>query len=249
VFAIEGPGTISGETLFRADDHGRVYILTGAGEQLFLDTTNTPDKSAVLQITGPPGSFRTDLGTFGDSLSYRNLINSLLVENGTLVRGVGVVASEQDMLTGSSGGFFEARTLIEASLAGGLHFSLNASSLQLGIESLNLNVSGRQVTNCAIPCYFAACGLVPGTDPPDTYKPCARARIELRNWPAGANRAVRLQLFASNGLRSDDSVRHRARRECIFCAAATVLGTQPAVTGGQLRLGRQRPGQHREIHA
>ena len=71
--------------------------------------------------------------------------------------------------------------------------------MTLGIESVNLNVGGKQVTNCAVPCYFVACGLVPGADPPGTYKPCAQARVELANWPAGASRSVRLQLLAPDG--------------------------------------------------
>jgi hypothetical protein len=199
VFRIEASGAALGESLFRSDDQGRVYLLTGAGEQLFLDPTSPPDPGTTLQITGRDNSFTSTLGTFPDALSYRNLINSLILENGTLVRGIGVVASRQDMLTGSSGGFSESRTLVEAALAGGLRFALSSPSVQLGIESLTLNVSGKEVTNCAVPCYFVACGLVPGADPPDTYKPCARGRIQLENWPPGASRSLRMRLIAPDG--------------------------------------------------
>ena len=45
------------------------------------------------------------------------------------------------------------------------------------ITRVNLDVTGKNVTNCAIPCYFAACGLAGPVDPPGTYKPCARARV------------------------------------------------------------------------
>jgi hypothetical protein len=50
-----------------------------------------------------------------------------------------------------------------------------------------------------VPCYFVACGLAPGADPPGTYKPCAQARVALRNWPAGQSRTVRIELLAGDG--------------------------------------------------
>ena len=204
VIAIEESGALLAESYFRDGGQGRIYYLTGAGELLFLDPAALSEPEPVLAVTGRDGSFTTALGTFPDALSYRNAINPLLVENGTLVRGIGVVASRQDVMAGSSGGFSLGRTLVEASLAGGLHFSLDAPSLQLGLESLTLNVSGKQVTNCAVPCYFVACGLTPGADPPDTYKPCARARVQLSNWPVGASRSVRLQLVATDGTAAFD---------------------------------------------
>jgi hypothetical protein len=199
VIAIEESGAVLAESYFRADEQGRIYYLTGAGELLFLDPAAQPAPGPVLQVTGRMASFSTSFGTFPDALSYRNPLNPLLGETGTLVRGIGVMASRQDVMAGSSGGFSMSRTLVEAWLAGGLQFSLNAPSLQLGLESLTLNVSGKQVTNCAVPCYFVACGLVPGADPEGTYKPCARARVQLSNWPLGAGRSVRLQLVATDG--------------------------------------------------
>jgi hypothetical protein len=91
------------------------------------------------------------------------------------------------------------RTLVEAVVAGGIHYPAQTSSLELGMESLNLNVSAGQVTNCAVPCYFAACDEAPGGDPAGTYKPCAQARVALRNWQAGQSRTVRLELLAPDG--------------------------------------------------
>jgi hypothetical protein len=103
------------------------------------------------------------------------------------------------METGSSGGPTLIRTLIEAEVAGAIRFPALEASMELGMESLSLNASGKQVTNCAVPCYFVACGLAPGADPAGTYKPCARARVALRNWPVGQSRTVRLQLLAPDG--------------------------------------------------
>ena len=203
VMAIEGPGTLYAESWFRADSSGRVYLLTGDGDQLFLDPNIVGANSGEVRLTGPGGAVTTPLGTFADTMNYVNPMG-LLYETGTLARGVGLLASTTVLETGSSGGPTLIRTLVEAAVAGGVHYPALSSSLELGMESLNLNVSGMQVTNCAVPCYFVACGLAPGADPPGTYKPCAQARVALRNWPAGGSRTVRLQLLASDGSASFD---------------------------------------------
>ncbi|MBZ5583619.1 MAG: hypothetical protein LAQ30_15700 [Acidobacteriia bacterium] len=197
VMAIEGPGSAFAESWFRADGSGRIYILTGDGERLFLDPSGQPAAEAELQVTGKGGAAATALGNFPDTLNYANRMG-LILETGTLARGVGLVASAATMMTGSSGGFTQGRTLVEANV-GGIRFEAAAPSVQLALESLDLDVSGRGVTNCAVPCYFVACGLVPGADPPGTFKPCARARVALVNWPAGLSRTVRLQLVAPDG--------------------------------------------------
>ena len=199
VIAIEGPGTIYAESWFRADSTGKIYQPSDAGEILFLDPSGQAAPNAELQVTGKGGGYSTSLGAFPDTLAYSNRLNSLLLETGTLARGIGLLTSNTQMLSGSSGGFTQGRTLVEATVAGGIHFPAPSPSVQLGMESLSLNVSGQKVTNCAVPCYFVACGLVPGADPPGTYKPCAQARVGLANWPAGASRAVQVQFVAPDG--------------------------------------------------
>ncbi len=196
VMTIEGPGSLFAEAWFRADNSGRVYSRSGNGERLFLDPSGQPAPEAELQVTGKGGA-STALGDFPDALSYQNHM-PLVLETGTLARGVGLLSSYATMLTGSSGGFTQGRTLVEARVAG-ISFSLPAPSVQLGLESLDLDVSGKQVTNCAVPCYFVACGFVPGADSPGTYKPCARARVALVNWPADQSRTVQLQLLTPDG--------------------------------------------------
>jgi hypothetical protein len=205
VIAIEGPGTFYYESWFRAGGSGRVYILSGAGEQLFLDPGDQPASGAQLQVTGHGGGNSAVFGSFTDGLYYVNHLSSMIQETGTLIRGLGLLSSTATMLSGSSGGFTQGRTLVEASLAGGIHLPALSSAVTLGIESLNLDAGGRQVTNCAMPCYFVACGMAPGTDPPGTYKPCVQARVELANWPAGASRSVRLQLLAPDGTAAYDA--------------------------------------------
>ena len=203
VMTIEGPGSIFAEPRFRADSDGRVYTLSGDGERVFLDPSGQPAPEAELQVTARTRA-STALGDFPDALNYQNRM-PLVLETGTLARGVGLLSSHATMLTGSSGGFTQGRTLVEATVAG-IRFLPAAPSVQMEMEGLDLNVSGKQVTNCAVPCYFVACGLVPGADPPGTYKPCARARVALVNWPADLSRTVRLQLLTQDGLAAYDQV-------------------------------------------
>ena len=200
VIAIEGPYGYYGESWFRADASGRVYLLTGAGDVLFLDPTTagpTPAEVQLQSLIGGPTA--TALGTFPDTLPYVNYVDELDIEKGVLARGIGLLSSTTTMITGSSGGPTLIRTLVEAHVAGSIDFPAPQSSIELGMESLNLDVSGMNVTNCAVPCYFAACYLAPGADPPGTYKPCARARVALKNWPASQSRSVTLQLLAPGG--------------------------------------------------
>jgi hypothetical protein len=197
VMAIEDPGYY-GEVWFRSDSSGRVYVLSGNGDVLFLDPTVLAPNSGEVQLTGTGAAMATPLGTFPDTANYLNLISDLERETGTLARGVGLLTSTSILETGSSGGPTMIRTLVEADVAG-IHFPALQSSMELGMESLNLNVSGMQVTNCIVPCYYAACNIAPGADPPGTYKPCARARLALKNWPSGQSRTVTLQLLAPGG--------------------------------------------------
>jgi hypothetical protein len=200
VVAIEGPGSLYYEYWFTRTGPERIYLLSGDGQlHLFCDFSGQQAAGAELQPTGNVAEWKTSFGTFQDAVTYSNLTGGLILENGTLVRGMGLVTSTATMLSGSSGGFTQGRTLVEATVAGGIHFPAPVPSVQLGMESLSLDVSGQKVTNCAVPCYFVACGLVPGADPPGTYKPCAQARVGLANWPAGASRAVRVQFVAPDG--------------------------------------------------
>jgi len=200
VMSIESADGVLGESWFRAGDDGRVYILTGAGEQLFLDPTVAPNPAAQLAVTGRSQTVTGSLGTFPDGIAYLNpSTGGFEDETGTLIRGVGLMASTSVLHAGSSGGFTYGRTLIEASLAGGIHLALAAPAIQLGVESLSLDVTNKLAPNCAVPCYFVACSLAPGADPAGTYKPCARARVSLANWPAGTNRFVDVQLLSADG--------------------------------------------------
>ncbi len=199
VIAIEGPGTFYYEVYYRADASGRVYTPTATGEQLFLDASGQMP-GATLQTSGTAGSAANSLGTFPDTLAYVNLMpGNIIRETGTLARGIGLLNSTANMETGSSGGPVEIRTLVEATVAGGIHFPAPLPAVELGIDSLTPDVSGKNVTNCAVPCYFVACYEAPGADPPGTYRPCVQARVGLAYWPAAASHTVLLQFIAPDG--------------------------------------------------
>ncbi len=125
-------------------------------------------------------------------------------ETGTFARGVGRINSRADSLTGSSGGFVDGLDLVYARIGGNIRFATPAVSIGLSAESNDLDVSGGNVTNCAVPCYFAACGITPGADPPGTYKPCFQARVRLENLPVQDSTTLDLDLIDA----SEHSVYH-----------------------------------------
>jgi hypothetical protein len=199
VIQIIGPGTGFAESFFRVDDQGRIYQPKGDSEALFFDPVAFSEQS-TLKFMGRGGGYIGPLGSFSDTIAYRNDSNGFHFETGVLVRGVGLVSSTDSILGGSSGGFSEGRTLLEARLAGGVRLGpVPAASTELSLESLTLDVTGKKVTNCALPCYFAACGLVPFYDPPGTYRPCAQARVRVNAWPAASPARIALRLTAPDG--------------------------------------------------
>ena len=195
VMGVYGIAGLLGESKFRTDASGRILILTGDGDQLFLDPRRNGDPGQ-LHPGGAGGRYTTAVGTFDDTLPYTNP-QGLLFETGQLGRGVGLLWSSTQLLTGSSGGFSDGRVLVEAVVGGGAIRYTATAGFHVGMESLTLDVTGKNVTNCILPCYFAACGLGgPQPDPPGTYKPCARARVSLENWPTDASHTVHVRLLA-----------------------------------------------------
>jgi hypothetical protein len=161
--------------LVRVDDSGRIYLPgEGGREQVWLDPAGT-DPAAVLQVISRR-SYASPLGIFPDALIYQRYA-SLAREQGYLVRGLGLTSFQVDLLAGSSGGFFQSYELVEARIDGRLLLKRPAFEVRLEAERTWLDVTNRHVSNCAVPCYFVACGLVPGADPPDTWKPCLQVRV------------------------------------------------------------------------
>ncbi len=192
------------ETLYRADAQGRIYQLDRNGREiLWLDPTANPNPSATLQILNGRGPLRNALGNFPDTLAYVNN-QPLNRETGMFARGVGLINRRDDSPTGSSGGFVQGLDLVYARIGGNIRFATPAISLGLSVESNDLDVSGGNVTNCALPCYFVACGLGGIVDPPGTYKPCFQARVRLENLPVQDSTTLDLDLIDAG----DRSVYH-----------------------------------------
>ncbi len=153
----------------RADSGGRVLAWNGTAETVLLDPTSAPRLARAL--AGPLGPFFDVLQVSGGT--------SLIREDSYYARGIGLVGSNAIMMSGSSGGFVFGLELVEARLDGGIRLALPTPQVSLSIENTLLDVTGRKVTNCAVPSYCVACGLI-GADLPGTYRPCVQARVEGR---------------------------------------------------------------------
>lgn len=164
-------GNITSTGMLLREEAGIVYQLNTAGpqqrEEVYLNAR-----------TAQHSAFRNNLGSYPDA-AYQTTQTALIREAQVFVRGVGLARSRTDLLTGSSGGFVSGLELVDFRLASGPRVEgAVTAGISVSIEAALLDVTGRQLTNCAVPCYFAACGLGGPVDPPGTYKPCARTRIE-----------------------------------------------------------------------
>jgi len=176
--SVSGSTTLS-DTLYRIDSMGRVYQMTTQGEELWLDPTSHPDPSAVLTIQPGAPSVQTPAGQFMNTINYSSF-SGLISENGTFARGIGLLNSSSQIIAGSSGGFDQSYTLIYARIDGNLVFGSPGSAIELSADAASFDVTHQLAPNCALPCYFAACGLGGAQpDPPGTYKPCFGARVYL----------------------------------------------------------------------
>jgi hypothetical protein len=181
------PGPAVTLMLLRGDSNGVIYQYAGTGDQIYLD----PNAAGVQQ----PG-YSGPLGTFTDAIAPPAQTQGGLIQSTSIfVRGLGLANTQSTMLTGSSGGFTSGIDLVDVRVDG-IHLSVPAPKIGLSIESTTLDLTDKLAPNCAVPCYFAACGLVPGADPPGTYRPCAQSRIDTS---AAAGYSVSLQLLAPGG--------------------------------------------------
>ena len=185
VLTLTSPGPATALALLRADSSGVIYQYTSTGEQVYLDPK-------LAGATGYAGA----LGIFNDAIAPPpQLVGGLLLTRTIYARGIGLVSSQQQLETGSSGGFSEGLDLVDVTVDG-YRLSAPAPKIALSIENTTLDLTNQLVQNCAVPCYFVACSLVPGTDPAGTYRPCAQTRIETSG---SAGYTVLLELLDSSG--------------------------------------------------
>lgn len=169
---------------FRGDNNGAIWMMTNSGDQVYLD----PSRAQMGSYSGP-------LGTFPDAISQQASPGQIQSQS-TFVRGIGLANLQSNLLAGSSGGFTQSLDLVEVRL-NGVRLTVPAPSISLAIESTDLDLTDQKAANCALPCYFAACGIggFP-PDPPGTYRPCAETRMETSE---GAGDTVELQLLNASG--------------------------------------------------
>lgn len=168
--------------LLRSDGEGRIYRIRDTApqtEELWLDPTASPDPSAVLKIRQRDLIYKSALGTFSGGI-VSDTSPGLIKETGTFVRGLGLVDRRVSLQSGSSGGFSDGLQLVSVRIGKGIRLAVPAITFQFGAESTRLDVTNKKVTTCAVPCYFAACGIGGGRDPPNTYKPCFQARLNIQ---------------------------------------------------------------------
>ena len=202
VRSITGTQTIGGQTyyvlaatsnspattiaLLRTDSTGAIYQNTNGVDQVYFD----PNAAGNQHITysGPLGSFPAIQPPTPGGLAHTTLL---------YVRGIGLVNAVDRDLTGSNGGFLDGIDLIDVRVDG-VHISVPAPKIGLSIESADLDLTNQVAPNCAVPCYYAACGIGSPYD--------SQASIAL---------APKLA-----------STRHRLRtvtRSCFSCSTPTVL--------------------------
>lgn len=173
-WAVFNPGPPQVERV-RSEPDGRIYRLRNDGiEELLIDPNGA--EIGAWQITGRLGPADTLAGSFGEQVAWTERVFSLIQSSGRLARGAGPVAFGTSVIAGSSGGFGSGYELLEA-LIQGVRYAPSYARLELLVETPVADISGRKARNCAVPCYFVACGLVPGADPPGTYKPCMEASV------------------------------------------------------------------------
>jgi hypothetical protein len=186
VLTLTAPGPATTIALLRADSSGVIYQYSSSGDQVYLD----PKSAGATKYSGP-------LGVFSDAITPpAQLLGGLILTTSTYARGIGLVSSQSQMETGSSGGFTDGSDLVDVQV-NGFRLSVPAPKIGLSIENSTLDVTNQLAPNCMLPCYFVACGLGGPVDPPGTYRPCAQTRIETTGATAGYT--VLLELLDSGG--------------------------------------------------
>jgi len=168
------------ERLLREDDRGRIWEHTESGERLWLDPSPYSSSSAAIVIETRGLKDTVPAGTFDGVAEARIQQSTMLRRTLRFAPGVGILRDSTTLIAGSSGGFLESRTLVYAR-TGRRAYTAPEFTISLGVEHTAVRLEPGAVTNCAVPCYFVACGLVPGADPPGTFKPCMRVRLSLHN--------------------------------------------------------------------
>jgi hypothetical protein len=226
---ITGTETINGKTYFdllqtfaqgdtaliaklRGDNNGVIWMATPDGEQVYLSN-------------GEPTSYTGPIGSFSDAVK----VSAIGPTTSVYARGIGLVHYDSSIMAGSSGGFDESLELIEVRMTG-LQIAAPAAKISVSVESTDLDITDQLAPNCALPCYFSACGV--GGFPPDApgvYRPCTQARIEATGDP-GAEIRLELQDAKGTVLFTDSRIADASGRDLRYVRAPLYTTSSPVVS-------------------
>jgi hypothetical protein len=152
--------TNSRPSFLRVDAQGRIFSRTLMMPETLLLDPQTANGNTATQQSG----------------------SGLMPTETTFARHLGPTQSNTRLATGSSGGLTESLNLVEARIDGKLQFRpLSAPAIEAVIAP--------EDSNCAIPCYYAACGIGSPVDPGP--KTCRTTRLAVNQAPVNS----RIQLL------------------------------------------------------
>lgn len=175
-----GPYELDGQVWCQLEDAGRLFFLrTDAEGRILQRSLQSAAESVYLDPRGlKPYTLNSKLGFTAPAIDY-NPAASLSRDTSTYASGFGKITSTSFITTGSNGGFSSSDTLLEMRISDTL-YRLTPTLAEI---TLTLDPS---FANCAVPCYYAACGIGSPVDPPMTVKPCLGARTAGSNLPANS---------------------------------------------------------------
>lgn len=175
-----GPYDLNGQVWCQLEDAGRLFFLrTDAEGRILQRSLESAAESVYLDPRGlKPYTLNSKLGFTAQAIDYSPAASQSR-DTSTYASGFGRTISTSFITTGSNGGFSSSDTLLEMRISDKL-YRLIPTPAEI---TLTLDPS---FANCAIPCYYAACGIGSPVDPPMTVKPCIGARTAGSNLPANS---------------------------------------------------------------
>lgn len=195
-----GPYDLDGQIWCEIEAATANYLVrVDADGRILQRSFSSPTEIILLDPSGlKPHPLTSTLGFTAPAIDYVNR-QTLNTANSTYARGIGRNSSSVQQLGGSSGGFSSSETLVEASINGKLYRLADAAQ-----PSVDLDLA-ENFRNCAVPCYYVACGLGSPVDPPNANKPCLEARIGASNLESNSNLVLSIS-SAKGQLRHEQSI-------------------------------------------
>ncbi len=186
-----GTYELSGQVWCQMEDAGRLFFLrTDKEGRIFQRSLQSAAESIYLDPRGlKPYTLTSNLGFTAQAIDYSPSA-SLSRDTSTYASGLGRTSSSSFIATGSNGGFSGSDSLLEMRISDKIYRVIpTPPEITLSLDP--------SFANCAIPCYYAACGIGSPVDPPMALKPCLGARTAGTNLPG--NSLLRLSIADATG--------------------------------------------------